>query len=104
MPSKPRPTGHVFGRPRPSHSREFRLHLAPPRDVRYRDLPNPTAKARYRLDLALLPPDAEYKTIGERKKLTLHLNGDMGGINYDASQLLVAKGMEAVFDPKKDAA
>jgi hypothetical protein len=39
----------------------------------------------------------------DRKKLTFHLNGDMGGIKFAVPQQLVAKGMEEDFDVSRDA-
>ena len=94
---------HVFGRTRPSHAGAHPIQLNPPRDTHFRNLPKPTGKAPFRLDLkSILPADA-YNKIVAKKKLTFHLNGDMGGILYAVPQELVAKGMESDFDPQKDA-
>lgn len=91
---------HVFGRARPNASGTFSLHTVPKRDTHFRDLPNPSGKPPYHLDLKSIVPAADYKAIVTSKKLVFHLNGDMGGINYDVPQTLVAKGMEGDFDPK----
>lgn len=91
---------HVFGRSRPNASGTFSLHTTPKRDTHFRDLPPPTGKPPYQLNLKdVVPPDL-FKAIIAAKKLIFHLNGDMGGINYDVPQTLVAKGMEADFLPK----
>lgn len=94
---------HVFGRQRPSHKGHFPIHLKPERDTEFRPLPPPTGKAPFQLDLKTIVPAEDYATILNRKKLTFHLNGDMGGIQYGVPQILVAKGMEADIDPKADA-
>jgi len=93
---------HVFARTRPSRAGGHPIHVSPPRDTHFRDLPLATGKAPFRLDLKDIIPDAAYKAITRRKKLTFHLNGDMGGIMYAVPQELVAKGMEADFDPNAD--
>lgn len=97
---EPRNSAHVFGRVRPSASASFSLHTTPKRDTHFRDLPAPTGKPPYQLDLRSIVPEAQYKAIVAAKKLVFHLNGDMGGIGYDVPQTLVAKGMEADFDGK----
>ena len=94
---------HVFGRSRPSHSGKHPIHVSPPRDTHFRDLPPPTGTAPFRLDLKDIIPEDDYRTIVRKKKLTFHLNGDMGGIVYAVPQELVAKGMESDFDSQKDA-
>lgn len=95
---------HVFARPRPSQAGVSGLHTQPPRDTAFRPLPDPTGAAPFHLDLKdIIAPDA-YKAITDAKKLTFHLNGDMGGINYAVPQELVAKGMEADFDATAAAA
>jgi len=96
MAKKPQP--HVFGRARPSQSGTYSLHTTPPRNTHYRELPEPTGQSPFHLDLATIIPPQQYKAIVQKKKLVLHMNGDMGGINYDVPQILVAKGMEADFD------
>ncbi len=93
------PGGHVFARPRPSHSGKFQLHITPQRNVAYRPLPPPTGVDPFQLDLATVIAADQYKAIVQQKKLVFHFNGDMGGINYNVPQTLVAKGMEADFDP-----
>ena len=94
------PENHTFGRARPNASGTFNLHTIPKRDTHFRDLPNPTGNPPFQLDLKSIVPAADYKAIVASKKLVFHLNGDMGGINYDVPQTLVAKGMEGDFDPK----
>jgi hypothetical protein len=94
---------HVFGRTRPSRGGQHPIHMKPERDTHYRDLPPPTGKEPFRLDLKDIIPNADYQAIVNKKKLTFHLNGDMGGILYGVPQELVAKGMEADFDPQADA-
>ncbi|MDQ6724710.1 MAG: metallophosphoesterase [Actinomycetota bacterium] len=91
---------HVFGRARPSRTSTFPLSVTPPRDTHFRDLPAPTGSEPFHLDLKNVIPAAAYKAIAQKKKLTFHLNGDMGGINYAVPQELVAAGMEADFDTK----
>lgn len=93
------PARHAFGRPRPSAAGTFRLHTIPARNTRYRDLPDPSGTYPFQLNLKSVIPSDNYKEILHRKKLVLHLNGDMGGIKYDVPQTLVAKGMEADFIP-----
>src|SRR5579859_2753045 len=100
--TRPKPGPHVFGKPRPSSSGVHPIHLAPPRDTHFRDLPPPTGTAPFRLDLKSILPPADYAAIVAKKKLTFHFNGDMGGINYNAPQLLVAKAMEKDIVPGAD--
>jgi hypothetical protein len=95
--------GHSFGRTRPGEDGGFSLHKAPVRNVSFRPLPSTWGSAPYRLDLKSLISDADYASIVSNKKLTFHLNGDMGGIKYGVPQELVASGMEADFDPVKPA-
>ena len=91
---------HVFGRVRPSEAGTFPIHLEAPRDTHFRPLPPPTGREPFHLDLKDVIPEADYHGIVQKKKLTFHLNGDMGGISYAVPQELVAKGMEDNFDPK----
>jgi acid phosphatase type 7 len=88
---------HVFGRARPSQAGQHPIHQAPERDTHFRDLPPPTGSAPFHLDLKSILPDSRYQAILDHKKLTFHLNGDMGGILYGVPQELVAKGMEQDF-------
>jgi Icc-related predicted phosphoesterase len=94
---------HVFGRTRPSQSGKFPIHQKETRDTHFRPLPPATGQPPFRLELKDILPDADYKDILKKKKLTFHLNGDMGGIQYAVPQELVAKGMEADFDRAKSA-
>ena len=88
---------HVFSRTRPSQSGDYTLHGKEVRVTDFHELPAPTGDAPFRLDLKdVLAPKA-YKAIVDAKKLTFHLNGDMGGIDYAVPQELVAAGMEADF-------
>lgn len=94
---------HVFGRVRPSQGGQHPIHIQPERDTHFRPLPPPTGAEPFHLDLKDLLPDSTYETIVEKRKLTFHLNGDMGGIQYAVPQELVAKGMEQDFIQEKDA-
>jgi hypothetical protein len=93
---------HVFGRIRPSQTGGHPIHLAPARDTQFRDLPPPTGKAPFRLDIKDILPADVYGAIVKHRKLTFHVNGDMGGIMYAVPQELVAKGMEQDVDPNAD--
>jgi acid phosphatase type 7 len=93
---------HVFARRRPSQTGQHPIHVKPERDTVFRDLPPPTGAAPFRLDLKDILAADQYQAIVRKKKLTFHLNGDMGGIQYAVPQELVAKGMEADFDPKAE--
>src|SRR5260370_42109103 len=103
MPTKNTGTPHVFGRPRPSATGKFQLHQKTKRDTHFRPLPNPTGHEPYQLDLKSILPARDYDTIVKKKKLTIHLNVDMGGIQYAVPHKLVAKGMEADFNARVDA-
>jgi len=103
MPISRSSKGHSFGRTRPGADGAFALHQTPDRNTSFRPLPNPTGPAPYRLDLKSIISDADYAAIVQARKLTFHLNGDMGGIQYGVPQQLVASGMEADFDASKDA-
>jgi hypothetical protein len=95
-----------FGRTRPSDKGAHPIHVATSqatRDTHFRPLPDRSAKAPYVLDLKDVIPKDQYDTIVKKKKMTFHFNGDMGGINFAVPQQLVAKGMEADFDPAADA-
>lgn len=99
---------HTFGRVRPILRGHFPVALdagAQHRDTRYRDLPVPEAwrTPPYRLALADVLGHEEIAAIEQNKRLTFHLNGDMGGIKDAVPQELVAKGMEKSFDPDADA-
>lgn len=99
-PGQPAPqTHHIFGRTRPSHSGGYPVHIQPERDVAFRPLPDPTGSAPFRLDLSSILSPGDYQAIVAAKKLTFHLNGDMGGIKFGMDQVLVAKGMEQDFGP-----
>lgn len=91
---------HTFGRTRPSNSGAYPIHVQPERDTEFRPLPSPTGAAPFHLDLATIIPSSDFQAIAAAKKLTFHLNGDMGGIKFGMSQQLVAKGMEQDFDAK----
>ena len=85
----------VFGRERPSHRPGFPLSVTPTRDTHYRDLPPPTGPEPFHLDLKDIVSPQTYRAIERSRKLTFHVNGDMGGINYAVPQELVAAGMES---------
>jgi Icc-related predicted phosphoesterase len=91
---------HQFGKARPSGDGNFRTHVSTPmevRDTHFRPLPPPTGNAPYHLDLASVLPANDLSQIANAKKLTFHVNGDMGGISFAVPQQLVAKGMEGDF-------
>jgi hypothetical protein len=90
---------HVFARKRPGAGGNT-VTATPPRDTHYRDLPEATGKAPFRLDLKDVLDARTYAGIVKAKALTFHVNGDMGGIMYAVPQELVAAGMEADVDPK----
>jgi len=97
---------HTFGRRRPILLGHFPVSLdsgAEHRDVKYRALPDPTGSPPFRLALDTILGADEMKTIADKRRLTFHLNGDMGGIKDAVPQELVAKGMEKSFDPSADA-
>jgi hypothetical protein len=98
MAKKTEPSKFVFGRTRPSHGNTFTIHTKPKRDTHFRPLPPPTGTAPFQLNLKSILPAKNYDTIVAKKKLTFHLNGDMGGIGTNQQQLLVANGMEADFN------
>jgi hypothetical protein len=95
--------GHSFGRPRPGADGAFALHLDAERNTSFRPLPPPTGRAPYRLDLKSIISPADYQAIVQKKRLTFHLNGDMGGIKYGVPQELVSRGMEADISTTGDA-
>lgn len=96
------PSGHVFGRPRPSQAKPT-LHVKAKRDTSFRPLPPPDDVAvfdvvrepPFQLDLASVLPPATIAAIRKAGKIVFHLNGDMGGIGQRMQQTLVASGMEA---------
>ncbi len=98
--------GHVFGRQRPSDTGKHPIHVAQPalhRNESFRPLPPPGGQAPFRLDLKSIIPAADYDAILRKKKLTFHVNGDMGGIKQGMDQELVAAGMEHDFRDGADA-
>ncbi|HLG47039.1 MAG TPA: metallophosphoesterase [Reyranella sp.] len=99
-PATPSDGVHTFGRIRPTHAGKYPIHTTNERDTHFRPLPKPTGAAPYRLDLRSILSPSDYGAIASAKKLTFHLNGDMGGIKMGMDQTLVAKGMEQDFDSK----
>lgn len=98
--------GHVFGRLRPDAAGKHPIHVSQPqdqRDTRFRPLPPPTGSEPFRLDLKSIIPAADYQAIVRNRKLTFHLNGDMGGVKQGMDQTLVASGMEQDFVADADA-
>jgi hypothetical protein len=85
--------GHTFGRIRPN-TQSVAIHQSPPRDTHFRELPQPTGAAPYRLDLKDVLSADDYNAIVSRGRMIFHLNGDMGGIQYAVPQEIVAEGME----------
>ena len=94
---------HVFSKTRPGQTGEHPIHLQPAQDTHFREIPPTWGKPPYHLDLRDIIPQADYNTIVRKRKLTFHLNGDMGGIKYGVPQELVARGMEADFARGADA-
>lgn len=98
---------HIFGRKRPILRGHFPVALQAAdslyRNTRFRPLPHPTGDSPFRLDLSKILDPADFAAIAQHKRLTFHLNGDMGGIKDAVPQELVAKGMEKSFDPVADA-
>ena len=91
---------HQFGKIRPTGDGKFQVHVSTTqekRDTHYRELPTPTGNAPFRLDLADVLPVESIDDINKSKKITFHINGDMGGIKFGVPQQLVAKGMEDDF-------
>ena len=88
---------NTFGRLRPSQTGVMPIHLKPVRDTHFRDLPPPTGETPFRLDIKDVISEEAYQTMIANKKMSFHLNGDMGGITYAVPQELVARGMEADF-------
>lgn len=100
-------SSHVFGRRRPILRGHFPVTLDPggeQRDERFRPLPppEPWRQPPYRLALETVLDSPEMAAIAANRRLTFHLNGDMGGIKDAVPQELVAKGMEKSFDPQAD--
>jgi hypothetical protein len=91
---------HAFGRQRPSAGGAFPIHMEQHRDLKFRPLPRPVGRAPYHLDLKDILAQDHYRSLVDDKKMTCHINGDMGGIKYGVPQELVAKGMEQDFDSK----
>jgi hypothetical protein len=100
-------SGHTFAKQRPAASGAgYPLQVAWPqseRDTRFRELPEATGVPPFRLDLQSILPQTDYNAIANAKRLTFHVNGDMGGIMFGVPQELVAYGMEGDFDSKKKA-
>ncbi|MBY0366174.1 MAG: metallophosphoesterase [Roseateles sp.] len=100
--AKPKTATHRYGVPRPSADGQFNSHVRTPQEVRdthFRPLPPPLCgnKAPFQMDLASIIPAADIKAITAAKKITFHVNGDVGGIANPDPQLRVAEGMEADF-------
>jgi len=93
---------HTFGRRRPILSGKYPVTLEPKRDTHFRALPDPTGDPPFHLALENILEAEDFKAIVDAKRLTFHVNGDMGGIKYAVPQELVAKGMEKSFDAGAD--
>jgi hypothetical protein len=98
---------HVFGRQRPILQGHFPVTLdagAEHRNTRFRPppVPEPWRQEPYHLELGQILGAEEMQAIETNRRLTFHLNGDMGGIKDAVPQELVAKGMEKSFDPQAD--
>lgn len=102
MAKKPPTPSHVFGARRPSSDGNFNMHVMSSqatRDTHFRELPDPPAHSQppYQMSLESLRGTDHVKRLKQAKKITFHVNGDMGGIVNPTSQELVAAGMEADF-------
>jgi hypothetical protein len=100
MARAPKSQPHQFGKTRPSGDGNFNMHVHTPqatRDTHYRELPAPTGKSPFHLDIADIIPARDLTSIKDARKLTFHVNGDMGGVNFAVPQQLVARGMEDDF-------
>jgi len=87
-------SGHIFGLRRPSAGGDYTVNGEQVRDTHFRELPEPTGSAPYRLDLKDVISAQTYDAIVAEQRLTFHLNGDIGGIGSSMQQDLVATGME----------
>jgi acid phosphatase type 7 len=92
---------HRFGRSRPSEGKPA-LHKKPERNTQFRPLPDPTGTLPFQLDLASILSANAMKAITKARKLTFHLDGDLGGIGQPMQQMLVAQGLEADFRSDAD--
>src|SRR5713226_5047807 len=92
------PKPHQFGRPRLNQNKlAFRHGRPPTAGVGFHDLPAPTGKPPYHLDLSQIIPADQYKDVTNAKRLVFHTAGDMGGINFAIPQERVAQGLEEDF-------
>lgn len=91
---------HQYGKSRPSGDGQYNIHVLTSkhtRDTHYRPLPKPTGAPPFELDVAdIVDPDT-LSDITNAKKITFHVNGDMGGVKFAVPQMLVAQGMEDDF-------
>jgi len=99
--SKAQPA-HQFGVSRPSGDGNFNAHVNVPKEVRdthFRELPPPLwgNQPPFQMDLGSVIPSEDIAAIKAAKKITFHVNGDMGGIQSATPQELVATGMEGDF-------
>ena len=63
---------HTFGQQRPSQTGGHPIHVAPARDVAFRDLPPPTGHAPFRLDIKDVVSPGIYDAMLKAKKVTFH--------------------------------
>jgi hypothetical protein len=110
-PKKSQPKGHVFARQRPTGKPTLHQQSTKEqRDTRFRPLPEPNdpkyfpspRQPPFRLDLSDVLSANAIAAIVRAKKLTFHLNGDLGGIGQPMQQTIVASEMEADFTANAD--
>ncbi|MFL9898020.1 hypothetical protein PQR71_07605 [Paraburkholderia fungorum] len=96
-----KPQAHQFGKSHPSEDGNFNVHVATSqkgRDEHFRPLTDPLpGKPPFHLDIADILSAKDLADIKATGKLTFHVNGDMGGIDFAVRQQLVAEGMEDDF-------
>jgi hypothetical protein len=90
---------HQFGR---SRYNQHKLSFVNPPSVQgrgFQNLPSPTGKKPYRLDLKDVVNRPTYDAIVAAKHLVFHTSGDTGGVKDPHPQEYVAYGMEQDFYP-----
>jgi metallophosphoesterase superfamily enzyme len=90
---------HQFGATRPQNGvapeagKTQKRHFA-----KFQELPTPTGKLPFRLNLKDIVSDAVYSQIKKSKKLIFHSCGDTGGVKDPNPQQIVTDHMEKQFD------
>ena len=86
--------GFVFGRPAGSASEQLNNAKTPHEKQVWHELPPPTGKPPYRLELAAVLGEQAVAAIAKAGRLVLHTVGDTGGIDNPYPQLIVAQWLE----------